>query len=96
MRKSKQETEHHPDHSDEINRLRKVSGQIAGIEKMIVARRYCPEIIQQIRAAASALRAVELSILKEHMRSCIKETATSGSPSALDRKLQELLELCKG
>jgi len=95
MRNSKHKMENHPDHSEELNRLRKISGQIAGIEKMIATRRYCPEIVQQIRAATSALRAVELSIVKGHMSACIKKSAQSDSNSAFDKKLRELMELIK-
>ena len=96
MRKSKQKMEQHPDHSDELNRLGKIMGQIAGIEKMIAARRYCPEIVQQIRAATSALRAVVLSIVKGHMSACIKKSARTDSNKAFDQKLVELLDLIKG
>lgn len=85
-----------PDYSDELNRLSKVMGQLNGIEKMIAQRRYCPEIIQQIRAARSALGALELVIIKGHLASCIKDSAKSDSPVAFDKKLKELLQLIKG
>lgn len=96
MRKVNREIEQHPDHSDELSRLRKVTGQIIGIEKMILARRYCPEIVQQIRAATSALKALELTIIKSHMSSCIKKSARTDSPGAFDQKLKEVLDLIKG
>ena len=84
----------HPDHSEELVRLNKINGQIAGIQKMIRDRRYCTEIMQQIRAARSALRSVELSMMKGHMSACLKESAKSSS-SDFDRKLKEVLELIK-
>ena len=94
--KSKKKGDLYPDHSDELVRLSKIMGQISGIEKMIRARRYCPEIIQQIRAARSALKALEVGVLKGHMASCIKSSARSDSPGDFERKLKELLELVKG
>ena len=95
-KRSKNTKELFPDHSDELIRLSKVMGQITGIEKMILARRYCPEIIQQIRAACSALKALEVAVIKGHMASCIKNSARNDSPSDFDQKLKELLELVKG
>lgn len=86
----------HPDHSGELSRLSKITGQISGIEKMILTRRYCPEIVQQIRAARSALKALEVAIIREHMASCIKASARSDSSADFDRKLKELLQLVKG
>ncbi|MGE4130544.1 MAG: metal-sensitive transcriptional regulator [Bdellovibrionales bacterium] len=95
MRKAKIEIEH-PDHSQELSRLRKILGQIAGIEKMVLSRRYCPEIVQQIRAATSALKALEFAIVKKHISSCVKQSARTDAPPLLDKKLKELLDLFKG
>jgi len=84
------------DHSEGLSRLSKVVGQLAGIERMITARRYCPDIIQQIRAARAALKALEIEIIKGHLTSCIKKSAKSDSPPDFDRKLKDLMELIKG
>ena len=54
-----------PDHSPERSRIRRIGGQIQAIERMIVERRYCPEIILQVRAASAALRSLESAILKD-------------------------------
>lgn len=86
----------HPDHSGELGRLRKVNGQIQGIEKMILSRRYCPEIVQQIRAARSALQALEVEILRGHLSACIKTSAREDAPREFEKKLEELMELVKG
>lgn len=83
----------HPDHSDELNRLRRVQGQIKGIESMILARRYCPEILIQFRAAVSALRAAENAVFERHLRGCVKGAMDSKSATEIDRKVEELLEL---
>jgi len=92
----KKEKHQHPNHSDEIARLRKVSGQIIGIEKMIAEQRYCPDILQQIRAARAALMAVELGITKKHISACVRTSARADSPKAFEKKLTELMRLIKG
>ncbi len=82
-------------HAAELSRLAKVMGQLSGIERMILDDRYCPEIVQQIRAATSALRAIEVNIIKRHISTCVKKSAKSESPNALDKKLKELMELIR-
>ena len=52
-------------------RLRKVSGQINGIDKMIDEGRYCIDILQQVLAAKAALNKIGLIILESHAKSCL-------------------------
>jgi CsoR family transcriptional regulator, copper-sensing transcriptional repressor len=85
----------HPDHSSEMPRLNRIIGQMEGIERMIQERRYCPDIIQQLRAAQSAIKALELQILKTHLTSCIRTAAKNEKNSAFDEKLKEFLDLIK-
>ena len=63
---------------------------------MIRDRHYCPEIIQQIRAAASALKALEIGLLTVHLHQCLKEAALSREPEPFQRKISELVRLIKG
>ena len=56
---------------DLSKRLRKISGQINGIDKMIHDGRYCVEVLQQVMAARSALNQAALIILESHTRSCV-------------------------
>lgn len=83
----------HPDHSAELNRIRRVQGQIKGIETMILSRRYCPEILIQFRAAVSALRAAENAVFERHLRGCVKDAMYLKNASEIDKKVEELLEL---
>ncbi len=83
----------HPDHSRNLNRIRRAQGQLEGVAKMIVDRRYCPEILQQIRAAGAAVKALEASVLELHFRGCIRGAASSKNPQELDQKLEEMLKL---
>ena len=86
-------TSPHPDHGSEVARLKRIKGQVEGIERMIADRRYCPDIIMQVRAATSALKALEKAILRTHLGSCVKEAIQSKDRNEAETKIQELLEL---
>ncbi len=58
-------------------RIKRVIGQIEGVEKMIEDERYCIDIINQINAARRALEGVALIIMKRHMESCLTEAIKS-------------------
>lgn len=60
---------------------------------MIEARRYCPEILVQTRAAASALKRVELSIMEQHLRSCVAHAAESRNGAKVSEKIEEIMEI---
>ena len=81
--------------SEEIYRIRRTLGQLEGIETMISDRRYCPDIIQQIRAAYSAIKALELSVLRRHLKTCIRKSAREDRDAGFDRKLSEILKLIR-
>src|SRR4051812_40880061 len=70
----------HPDHAYALPRIRRIQGQLTGVEKMIQARRYCPDILIQTRAIHAAVKALEASILEEHLRGCVQEAMLSKSP----------------
>lgn len=93
-RKSVMVTAH--DHTPQLKRLRRVRGQIDGIERMIQDRRYCPEIVMQIKAARSALRSLQSIITEGHMRHCVKQAIASGEPVVVQSKIEEILELLNG
>lgn len=80
-------------HMAELPRLRRVRGQIDGIEKMIVDGRYCIEILQQVKAARSALKALEATILKTHLKGCLRSALTSKNSFDADTKIQEITDL---
>ena len=90
---STEETFPHPDHQAALARLRKIRGQIEGIERMIMDRRYCPEILIQFRAVHSALKAVESPIFEKHLRQCVSESIKANEKTDLDMKIAELIDL---
>lgn len=66
------------------NRLRRIEGQVRGIQKMVEDDVYCDDIITQISAIRSALASVSKELFEAHLNSCILEQIQSGSPTILD------------
>lgn len=89
----KKETEQHPDHSAHLKRLNRVRGQLDGIEKMILDRRYCPDIVFQIRAAEKALQAMESEIMRTHIHGCVKTAIKSKNEKEISTKIDEIMDL---
>ena len=83
----------HADHSSDLNRLRRIRGQVEGIENMVVDGRYCPEILIQIKATVSALRSVETSIMKRHMSHCLTDAIKSGNKKNISEKFDEIIHM---
>ena len=71
-----------------LKRLRRVAGQVAGIERMVTDERYCIEIIHQITAARRALDQVALGVMRRHVDSCVSEAIRSKQGAA---KIEELM-----
>jgi DNA-binding FrmR family transcriptional regulator len=83
----------HPDYSNELKRLNRIAGQVEGVKKMVQDRRYCPDILIQLRAVRSAINAVEANILTTHLEACVTHAFTSGSEADKKQKMAELKEL---
>lgn len=80
-------------HEREIKLLNRVNGQVSGIGRMIEENRYCPDILNQIRAARAALRTLESRVLETHLRTCVKDSFTAGSQQEQNAKIEEILDL---
>ncbi|HVF19926.1 MAG TPA: metal-sensitive transcriptional regulator [Mycobacteriales bacterium] len=74
-----------------LRRLRRVEGQIRGIQGMVEDDKYCIDILTQVAAATRALQAVALGLLDEHMAHCVVGAVAAGGPDA-DVKLREASE----
>jgi CsoR family transcriptional regulator, copper-sensing transcriptional repressor len=72
-----------------LSRLRKVEGQIRGLQRMIEDDRYCIDVVTQISAASSGLRRVAVSLLADHLTMCVAEAARSGSNRERGEKIAE-------
>ncbi|WP_353987483.1 metal-sensitive transcriptional regulator [Ruicaihuangia caeni] len=62
------------------NRLRRLEGQVRGVDRMIDEERYCTDILTQISAITKALESVALGLLEDHLRRCVLEAAATGQP----------------
>jgi DNA-binding FrmR family transcriptional regulator len=76
------------DDKDKIkNRLRRVSGQVGGLERMVEEERYCIDILTQISAAQAALDKVALALLSEHARHCVIGATTPADREELTEEM---------
>lgn len=73
-------------------RLARIEGQVRGISKMIDDDRYCIDILTQLGAVDTALEAVAIKVLEEHVQHCVAGALASGDRKAADEKSRELLE----
>ncbi len=80
-------------HYDELNRLRRIEGQVRGLQRMIEDDRYCIDIITQIRSVRAALARVSDHVLKRHLQHCVGDALISGSTKEKDARLQEVLNV---
>lgn len=80
-------------HSNATALVNRISGQVSAIGRMITEDRYCPEIINQIRAARSALKTLESRVLENHLQSCVKDAFASGDQAAQAAKIEEIIKL---
>ncbi|BBN99491.1 metal-sensing transcriptional repressor [Sporolactobacillus terrae] len=75
-----------------INRLRRVEGQVRGVEKMIEDDRYCVDLLIQLSAIQAALRKIGYSVLERHTKSCVAKAIEEGHG---DEQINELLNVLK-
>jgi DNA-binding FrmR family transcriptional regulator len=75
-----------------IRRLRRMEGQVRGIERMIERREYCVDILQQTAALRAAVDSVALLILEDHVQGCVKIAAEQGDA---DRYIEEVLDVVR-
>jgi DNA-binding FrmR family transcriptional regulator len=73
-------------------RLRRIEGQVRGLQKMVEEDRYCPEIMVQIASVHEALRAVGRELMRNHLRHCVAQAVRAGGAAA-ETSYDELLEL---
>jgi DNA-binding FrmR family transcriptional regulator len=74
-------------------RLRRIEGQVQGLQRMIDHDAYCVDILLQISAVQGALEQVQKLLLGRHIESCVTDALRSGSKSERQQKVDELLEV---
>lgn len=93
-KQSKVHCDHHlyPDHTPTLSKLRKLRGQIEGIERMVEERRYCKDILVQFKAALGALRNIEVQVFETHLKNCVRDAMQSQDIREVDKKIKELTQ----
>ncbi|OGX06901.1 MAG: hypothetical protein A3G87_00645 [Omnitrophica bacterium RIFCSPLOWO2_12_FULL_50_11] len=76
-----------------MHALRRIEGQVRGIQRMIGEERYCVDILNAVGAILGALKKVEADILRDHLDSCARAAFTSKSKKNRDEKLKEIFGL---
>ena len=77
-----------PDKDGYLKRLRRIEGQVRGLQRMVDEDTYCIDVLTQISAATKALQAVALQLLNDHLATCVSEAIAEGGPDA-DAKVSE-------
>src|SRR5260370_1978155 len=73
------------------NRLRRIEGQIRGLQKMVEGDRYCADIITQVASVQEALRGVSRNLMKNHLRHCAAKSLQTGKKAAPQALYDDLL-----
>ena len=71
-----------------LRRLRRIEGQVRGLQQMVEEDRYCIDVLTQVSAATKALQGVAVELLDDHLRHCVAQAVEAGGPQA-DEKLRE-------
>jgi CsoR family transcriptional regulator, copper-sensing transcriptional repressor len=85
-------TEHGYDKEALVKRLRRIEGQVRGIERMVEDDRYCIDVLTQVSAVSKALESLAFEVLDDHVRHCVTGAIASGDKNEAAAKSQELLD----
>lgn len=92
----------HPEHATHLpaetkealtKRLRRIEGQVRGLQKMVDEERYCADVLVQIASVQEALRGVGRILLQNHLTHCTTDAIRSGDPAEAARVVEELVAL---
>ena len=78
--------------ADVDRRLRRIEGQVRGIQQMIKDDRYCVDVLAQVSAVNAGMRMVARKTLRHHLRHCVRDAMTR-DPDLLEQTIEELLEV---
>jgi DNA-binding FrmR family transcriptional regulator len=73
---------------DYLKRLKRIEGQVRGLQRMVDEDTYCVDVLTQISSVTKALQSVGLGLLDEHLRHCVREAAASSTAEG-DAKVEE-------
>lgn len=75
------------------SRLKRIEGQVRGLQKMIEEERYCADVLMQLSSVQEALRGTGRALLHNHLKHCATEAIRSGDPDKAEAMYEELMEL---
>lgn len=78
-----------------LNRLKRIEGQIRGIENMVEKDSYCPEIVVQVSAVNSALNSFNKELLARHIRGCVADDIRNGNDDTIEELVRVLQKVMK-
>jgi DNA-binding FrmR family transcriptional regulator len=70
---------------DYLARLRRIEGQVRGLQRMVDEDKYCIDVLTQVSAVTAALRSVALGLLEDHLGHCVADAAARGGPEAQEK-----------
>jgi DNA-binding FrmR family transcriptional regulator len=76
-----------------LHRLRRIEGQVRGLQKMVEAERYCADILVQVASVEEALRGVSRELMRNHLRHCATQAIRKGTRAEAEAMYSELAEL---
>jgi DNA-binding FrmR family transcriptional regulator len=79
--------------SSNLKRLRRIEGQIRGLQRLVMEERYCADILVQISSVQEALQSVGRALMSNHLRHCASEAIRDSSPGRAEAMYEELLNL---
>ncbi len=82
-------------HQEEVIRLKRIEGQIRGIQKMIEEKRYCIDILTQLASVVGAIKRVESGILERHLKGCVQTSFCEGGMDDREKKIEEVIGVFK-
>lgn len=82
-----------PRHNEQLPYLRKIEGQIRGIQKMIEENRYCVDILTQLYSITGAIHRVEDGILEKHIGECVVSALRGKGEPERQKKIKEIINL---
>ncbi|WP_404454056.1 metal-sensing transcriptional repressor [Virgibacillus necropolis] len=79
-----------------VNRLKRIEGQVRGIQKMVEEDRYCVDVLVQISAINAALKKVGFTMMERHTKHCVSDAVQSGNGNeAIDELMEVMKQLSK-
>lgn len=83
------------EYRDLMNRLKRIEGQVRGVEGMLENSAYCTDILIQVSAITSALNSFNKALLSNHMRTCVADNIRAGNDEVIDELVETLQKLMR-